>query len=224
MLNFPVLIARCPMPNAQCPMPNAQMPKCPLPVAHCPMPNAQCPPPRTTTHCRRARGLAIPALLWVGLGSLFLFGLAFCVVGTTATFMSIASSWQAEAQGGDTQPTMDCVASHMYSPRLQHTQQIWHRGNATASARLSALDAASGLAAVAWLPPLASDAAASGGAAAAAAAVERATGSREARQQAARVHASPPGPRRGPAAGGGAGGGGVARSSSGALIPAAPST
>ena len=186
------------------------------------MPDAQCPAPRTTTRHRRARGLAIPSLLWLGLGSLFVFGLAFCVVGTTATFMSIASSWQAQTQGGDTQPTTVTIASHMYSPRLQHTQQIWHHGNATARSQLWALDAASGHAAVAWLPPLASDDA-SGGAAATVAAVGKATGSsRVARQQAARVHASPQGPRGGAAAGGAAGGG--AARSGGALIPEAPST
>ena len=212
------------MPFAQCPIPNAQYPPLshthhfPLLIAHLPnaqspLPIAPCPPPRTATHYRRARGLAIPSLLWLGLGSLFVFGLAFCVVGTTATFMSIASSWQAQAQGGDTQPTTAAIASHMYSPRLQHTQQIWHHGNATARAQLWALDAASGDAAVAWLPPLVSDDT-SGGAAAAVAAVGKATGNREARQQAARVRASPQGPRGG-AAVGGAGGG--------ALIPEAPS-
>ena len=136
--------------------------------------------------------------------------------------MSIASSWQAQTQGGDTQPTTVTIASHMYSPRLQHTQQIWHHGNATARSQLWALDAASGHAAVAWLPPLASDDA-SGGAAATVAAVGKATGSsRVARQQAARVHASPQGPRGGAAAGGAAGGG--AARSGGALIPEAPST
>ena len=136
--------------------------------------------------------------------------------------MSIASSWESQAQGGDAQPTM--VASHMYSPRLEHTQHIWRHGNATGSARLWALDAASGRASVAWLPPLASDADVSWGAAAAVAAIERATGSsREARQhQAARVHASPSTTRSGPAAGGRAGGG--AARSSGALVPAASST
>ena len=203
------------MPYAQCAL--AQW--CPIVF---PIPNAHYTP---TTRHRRARGLAISALLWLGLGSLFLFGLAFCVVGTTATFMSIASSWESQAQGGDAQPTM--VASHMYSPRLEHTQHIWRHGNATGSARLWALDAASGRASVAWLPPLASDADVSWGAAAAVAAIERATGSssrsREARQhQAARVHASPSTTRSGPAAGGRAGGG--AARSSGALVPAASST
>eukprot|EP00964_Phaeocystis_antarctica_P039745 scaffold22730_cov49-Phaeocystis_antarctica.AAC.2 len=102
----------------------------------------------------------------------------------------------------------------MYSPRLQHTQQIWHHGNATARAQLWALDAASSHVAVAWLPPLVSDAT-SGRAAAAVAAVGKAAGNREARQQAARVRASPQGPRGGAAAGRGGGG---------ALIPEAPST
>ena len=80
-----------------------------------------------------------------------------------------------QTQGGDTQPTAVHIVAHMCSPWLQHTQQIWHHGNATVRAQLWALDAANGHAAVAWLPPLPSDDA-SGGAAATVAAVEKATG------------------------------------------------
>ena len=78
---------------------------------------------------RRVRGLGPSALLWLGLGALFLFGLVFCAVGTTATFMSIESSWQGEAQGGEAQPTVRSFASGMYSPRLQDTRALWHHGD-----------------------------------------------------------------------------------------------
>ena len=146
-----------------------------------------------------------------------------------------------QTQGGDTQPTAVHIVAHMCSPWLQHTQQIWHHGNATVRAQLWALDAASGHAAVvAWLPPLTSDDA-SGGAAATVAAVEKATGrilvvgSRERRgsrrrgcTRRRRDHRQTDRRRRsgaaaGHAAAGGAAGGGAARSG-GALIPEAPST
>ena len=45
---------------------------------------------------RRKRGRAIPPALCFVLGLVFLFGLFFCLFGTTATVLSIAAKWQVE--------------------------------------------------------------------------------------------------------------------------------